>query len=51
MTSLAAAGRADPTDARWARLEPLLPRPKEARRPPKWTKRQLIDGVRWRHRA
>ncbi|WP_267469940.1 transposase, partial [Nocardia amamiensis] len=43
-------GRADLTDAQWARLEPLLPRGKKAGRPPKWTKRQLIDGIRWRTR-
>ncbi|WP_198602076.1 transposase [Rhodococcus opacus] len=24
---------------------------KKAGRPPKWTKRQLIDGIRWRIRA
>lgn len=51
MTSLAVAGRADLTDAQWARLEPLQPRPKKAGRPPNWTKRQLIDGIRWRCRA
>ncbi|WP_024803999.1 IS5 family transposase [Nocardia sp. BMG51109] len=45
------AGRADLTDAQWARLEPLLPRPKKAGRPPTWTKRQLIDGIRWRTRV
>ncbi|WP_328399666.1 transposase [Nocardia sp. NBC_00403] len=50
MTSVAAAGRADLTDAQWARLEPLPPRGK-AGRPPVWTKRQLIDGIRWRTRV
>jgi transposase len=45
------AGRADLTDAQWAVLEPLLPRGKKPGRPPKWTKRQLIDGIRWRARA
>ncbi|MBF6302630.1 transposase, partial [Nocardia amamiensis] len=50
MTSVAVTGRADLTDAQWARLEPLLPRGKKAGRPPKWTKRQLIDGIRWRTR-
>nr|WP_225730351.1 transposase [Nocardia sp. JCM 34519.1] len=44
-------GRADLTDAQWARLEPLLPRGKKAGRPPTWTKRQLIDGIRWRIRV
>ncbi|WP_067575001.1 IS5 family transposase [Nocardia acidivorans] len=51
MTSVAVAGRADLTDAQWARLEPLLPRNKKAGRPPQWTKRQLIDGIRWRTRV
>ncbi|WP_425297682.1 IS5 family transposase [Nocardia asiatica] len=51
MPSVAVVGRADLTDAQWARLEPLLPRGKKAGRPPKWTKRQLIDGIRWRTRA
>ncbi|WP_433678776.1 IS5 family transposase [Nocardia sp. CA-119907] len=51
MTSVSVAGRADLTDAQWARLVPLLPRGKKAGRPPKWTKRQLIDGIRWRTRC
>lgn len=51
MPSVAVAGRADLTDAQWARLEPLPPRPKKAGRSSKWTKRQLIDGIRWRTRA
>ena len=41
-------GRADLTDAQWAVLEPLLPRGKKPGRPPERTKRQLIDGIRWR---
>ncbi|WP_280277188.1 IS5 family transposase [Nocardia wallacei] len=51
MPSVAVAGRADLTDAQWARWEPLLPRGKKAGRPPTWTKRQLIDGIRWRARV
>lgn len=51
MTSVAVAGRADLTDAQWVRLEPLLPCGKKAGRPSKWTKRQLIDGIRWRTRV
>ncbi|WP_406277651.1 IS5 family transposase [Nocardia sp. NBC_00881] len=51
MTRVAVAGRADLTDAQWARLAPLLPRGKKAGRPPKWTKRQLIDGIQWRTRV
>lgn len=35
----------------WSRLEPLLPRGKKPGRPPIWTRRQLIDGIRWRTRA
>ena len=34
-----------------AKLEPLLPRGLEARRPPRWSKHQLIDGIRWRTRT
>jgi transposase len=32
-------------------LEPLLPKGKKPGRPPKWSKRQLIDGIRWRTRV
>lgn len=32
-------------------LEPLLPVGKKPGRPPKWTKRQLIDGIRFRVRT
>ncbi|UQS22505.1 MULTISPECIES: transposase [Amycolatopsis] len=31
-------------------LEPLLPIGSNPGRPPKWTKRQLINGIRWRIR-
>ena len=51
MPSVAATGRFDLTDAQWAMLQPLLPVGKKAGRPPKWTKRQLIDGIRWRVRV
>ena len=51
MATLAASGRADLSDAQWAVLEPLLPRGRKPGRPPKWTKRQLINGIRWRVRA
>lgn len=51
MTTVAVAGRADLTDAQWARLEPLLPRGRKTGRPSVWTKRQLIDGIRWRTRV
>ncbi|MCD2114083.1 IS5 family transposase [Rhodococcus rhodochrous] len=51
MPSVAVAGRADLTDAQWARLAPLLPPVTKIGRPPKWPKRQLIDGIRWRIRV
>ena len=51
MTTLAVTRRHDLSDAQWAVLEPLLPAGRRPGRPPTWTKRQLIDGVRWRTRA
>lgn len=51
MTTLSVAGRADLTDAQWALLEPLLPIGKKPGRPPRHTRRQLINGIRWRIRA
>jgi transposase len=45
------AARAELTDAQWAVLEPLLPKGKKPGRPPKWSRRQLIDGIRWRIRV
>jgi transposase len=49
--TIAVTRRFDLTDAQWARLEPLLPRAKKPGRPSMWTKRQLIDGIRWRVRV
>jgi transposase len=43
--------RADLTDGQWAVLERLLPKGRKPGRPPKWSKRQLIDGIRWRGRV
>ena len=43
--------RHDLTDTQWAILEPLPPTGTKPGRPPKWTKRQLIDGIRWRTRV
>jgi transposase len=51
VASVAVTGRADLTDAQWAVLGPLLPKGKKSGRPSKWTKRQLIDGIRWRVRV
>ncbi|WP_327333131.1 IS5 family transposase [Streptomyces anulatus] len=43
--------RGDLTDTQRACLEPLLPRGKKPGRPPVWTRRQLIDGIRFRTRT
>ncbi|WBP84617.1 IS5 family transposase [Kitasatospora cathayae] len=43
--------RGDLTSGQWERLEPLLPMGKKPGRPPVWTRRQLIDGIRWRTRT
>src|SRR4051794_1973060 len=43
--------RGDLTDAQWAVLEPLLPQGIKPGRPPVHTKRQLIDGIRFRTRS
>ena len=51
MPSVAATRRHDLTDAQWAALEPALPASSGKGRPPKWTKRQIIDGIRWRTRT
>ncbi len=51
MDTIPVTARADLTDAQWAVLEPLLPKGKKSGRPPKWSKRQLIDGIRWRVRV
>ena len=51
MDTIPFTSRHDLTDEQWAVLESLLPKGKKVGRPPKWTKRQLIDGIRWRVRA
>ncbi|WP_439651213.1 IS5 family transposase [Nocardia panacis] len=51
VTRVVATRRADLTDEQWAAIEPLLPVGEKSGRPPKWTKRQLIDGIRWRVRV
>jgi len=48
---LPAGARKDLTDRQWQVLKPLLPAGIKPGRPPKWTKRQLIDGIRWRTRT
>ncbi|MBB5939272.1 transposase [Streptomyces zagrosensis] len=44
-------GRRDLPDEQWAVLEPLLPKGTKAGRPPVWSRRQLIDGMRFRVRT
>nr|WP_203665997.1 IS5 family transposase [Streptomyces parvus] len=39
------------TNGQWERLELLLPVGKKPGRPRTWTRRQLIDGIRWRTRT
>jgi transposase len=51
VATLAVTRRFDLTDTQWALLEPLLPAGAKPGRPSKWTKRQLIDGIRWRVRV
>jgi transposase len=51
VATIAVTARADLSDAQWSVLEPLLPRGKKPGRPPMWSKRQLIDGIRWRVRT
>jgi transposase len=42
--------RGDLSNEQWAKLQPLLPG-RGPGRPPRWTKRQLVDGIRWRART
>lgn len=51
MASVAVAGRADLTDAQWMALQRLLPKASRPGRPPKWSKRLLVNGIRWRVRT
>ncbi|MEV4757829.1 IS5 family transposase [Micromonospora sp. NPDC049559] len=44
-------GRGDLTDEQWAVLESLLPGPDRRGRPAVWSRRLLIDGIRWRVRT
>ncbi|WP_232519819.1 transposase [Actinosynnema pretiosum] len=44
--SVAAAGRSDLADAQWA-----MPVGVKPGRPPRWGKRHLVDGIRWRVRV
>jgi transposase len=35
----------DVTDDQWRRLEPLIPAPKPGGRPPKYTRREIVNAV------
>lgn len=51
MPTLSTGARKDLTDRQWRILEPLLPTPKKPGRPRRWSRRQLLDGIRWRARV
>jgi Putative transposase of IS4/5 family (DUF4096) len=51
VASVAATTRHDLTDAQRAMLAPALPAASVRGRPPRWTNRQIIDGIRWRVRT
>lgn len=51
MQTIPVAERHDLTDEQWTVLEPLLPAGVKAGRPALWSKRTLIDGIRWRTRV
>jgi transposase len=51
VTRLSIGARKDLTDRQWRILEPLLPRHTRPGRPPKYSRRQLLDGIRWRVRV
>lgn len=55
MASVSIGARKDLTDKQWRILErvlhTLVPKGKRPGRRPKWTRRQLVDGIRWRARV
>ncbi|GGM63495.1 hypothetical protein GCM10011608_55960 [Micromonospora sonchi] len=51
MASVAATRRHDLTDAQSTALESMLPKGRRRGRPPKWSRRLLVDGIRWRTRV
>ena len=51
MDTLAVTRRFDLTDEQWAVLEALLPVLSRPGRPSLWSRRQLVDGIRWRVRT
>lgn len=51
MQTISITARADLSDEQWRLLQPLLPANVGTGRPPKWCRRRLIDGIRWRVRV
>jgi transposase len=51
VAAIAVTRRFDLTHEQWAVLQPLLPAAIRPGRPWSWTRRQLIDGIRWRVRV
>ena len=51
MASVAAVRRHDLTDGQWAVCAVALPAVSGRGRPLRWTRRQIIDGIRWRVRT
>jgi transposase len=51
VASVVVARRHDLSDAQWAVLAAVLPAASVRGRPLKWSRRQLIDGIRWRIRV
>ncbi|AXB46212.1 IS5 family transposase [Prauserella sp. PE36] len=51
MGSVSVGARKDLTDRQWQALQRVLPPRPVAGRRPKWTWRQLLDGIRWRVRV
>lgn len=49
--SLSIGARKDLTDRQWRIMESLLPRRRRTGRPVKWSRRRLVDGIRWRIRV
>jgi hypothetical protein len=46
VATIAVTRRFDLTDAQWTVPEPLLLKDRKPGRPPRWNKRQLIEGIR-----
>ena len=51
LARLSIGARKDLTERQWQILQPLLPRGKRPGRPPTYSRRQLLDGIRWRDRV